>query len=259
MNPVVTALIGALGIARRVLLAVSARFVGLSRHGVVAAERFANRPAHRKGAQYVLSQLAGSMLIGAGVALFVHAQLGVPAYDVMLTAMRDQLGITLGQAAWLLTGSLFGVATLLGRRPQISGLIYMLVNGIAVDVAVALVVPPEALVLRMAFVVVGTLLIASGVALIIHAGLTGGAIELLMQAAQDRDIDPFRARYAIEISIVVAGVALGGDLGPATVFFVLTMSPALKLGQQALRDHHEGRANRLAAATAPQGDIASSS
>ncbi|MEM7338281.1 MAG: hypothetical protein AAF467_06525 [Actinomycetota bacterium] len=246
MNPVVFAL-RALSLVRRVVLAMSSRFVGLSRHGVVAAERFANRPAHRRGAQYVASQLAGSVFIGIGVALFVHAELGVPAYDVMLTALRDQLGITLGQAAWLLTGTLFGVATLLGNRPQLSGLAYMLANGIAVDAAVALIVPPEAMVLRLAFVVFGTLAIAAGVALIVHAGLTGGAIELLMQAAHDRGIDPFRARYALEIGIVVAGVALGGDLGPATIFFVLTMSPALKFGQQALRDHREGRALRLAA------------
>ena len=56
---------------------------------------------------------------------------------------------------------------------------------------------------------------------------------------------PFKVRRTIEISIVVAGVVLGGDLGPATVFFVLTMSPILKIGTQALADHRAGRSARL--------------
>ena len=66
-----------------------------------------------------------------------------------------------------------------------------------------------------------------------------------MNAAEDRGYDPFRVRRGIEIAIVVGGVLLGGDLGPATVFFVLAMSPILKLGKQALEDHRRGRAERL--------------
>ncbi len=193
-----------------------------------------------------MSQLGGSILIGLGVSLFVHADLGVPAYDVMLTALRDLLGITLGQAAWLFTGVLFAIAAALGRRPRISGLFYLLGNGLAVDLWLNLINDPSDMFTRMLFVVLGTMAIAGGVAMVIHAGLTGGAIELLMNAAEDRGKDGFRVRRGIEIAIVVGGVALGGDLGPATVFFVLTMSPMLRLGQQALADHRAGRSARLA-------------
>lgn len=220
-------------------------FVGISRHGVVAAERVAQLPQSRNGFRQVLSQFAGSILIGLGVSLFVHAQLGVPAFDVMLTALRDLLGITLGQAGWLFTGTLFLVATFLGRRPKISGLFYMFANGIAIDVWLHLIRDPEPLPLRLLFVALGTLAIAGGVALVIHAGLTGGAIELLMNAGEDRGLDPFKLRRTIEILIVVGGVALGGDIGWVTLVFVLTMSPSLKAGQQALADHRAGRSARL--------------
>ena len=187
----------------------------------------------------------GSTLIGLGVALFVHGRLGVPAYDVMLTAIRDRLGISLGQAAWLFTGILMLIATALGRRPRLSGLLWVFANGISVDVFMALIRDPDQLGVRMVFVLLGTISIASGVALVVHAGLTGGAIELLMNAAEDRGRDPFVVRRWLEIGIVALGVALGGDLGPATVFFVLTMSPLLKAGRQALEDHRRGRAERL--------------
>ena len=233
--------------ASREAARASARwFVGISRHGVVAAERLTHDPQNRNGFRQVVSQLAGSVLIGLGVSLFVHAHLGVPAFDVMLTALRDRLGITLGQAGWLFTGSLFLIATLLGHRPKLSGLFYMLANGIAVDIWLHLIRDPEPLALRMLFVVLGTVAIAGGVALVVHAGLTGGALELLMRAGVDRGVDPFRVRQVIELLIVAGGVALGGDIGVATVFYVLTMSPTLKAGRQALADHRDGRARRLA-------------
>jgi uncharacterized membrane protein YczE len=222
-------------------------FVGISRHGVLAAERAAQGPRARATYRNVLSLFTGSIFIGLGVSLFVHGRLGVPAYDVMLTALRDLLGVSLGQAGWIFTSFLFLVASLLGHRPRLSGLFYVLCNGVAVDVWMRLIRDPEPLALRMLFVLLGTLAIAAGVALVIHAGLTGGAIELLMNAGTDRGLDPFQVRRAIEVLIVLVGVALGGDLGFATVFFVLTMSPALKAGQQALADHRVGRSARLAA------------
>jgi uncharacterized membrane protein YczE len=221
-------------------------FVGISRHGVLAAERAAQGPRARATYRRALSLFSGSVFIGLGVSLFVHGRLGVPAYDVMLTALRDLFGVSLGQAGWIFTSFLFVIAALLGQRPHLSGLLYVLSNGIAVDVWMRLIRDPDLLAIRMLFVVLGTLAIAAGVALVIHAGLTGGAIELLMNAGADRGLEPFKVRRTIEILIVVGGVALGGDLGFATVFFVLTMSPALKAGQQALADHRAGRTARLA-------------
>lgn len=220
-------------------------FAGLSRHGAIAAERITKRPRTRTTARQVFSQVTGSILIGLGVSLFVHARLGVPAYDVLLTAVRDRLGMSLGQASWLVTGTLFAAAAALGRRPRISGLFYLLGNGLAVDLWLSLINDPEDLSVRILFVVLGTAAIAGGVAMVVHAGLTGGAIELLMNAGADRGLDPFRVRRGLEIGIVGTGVLLGGDLGPATVFFVLTMSPMLKIGKQALDDHRSGRAARL--------------
>jgi uncharacterized membrane protein YczE len=189
--------------------------------------------------------LMGSTLIGLGVSLFVRADLGVPAYDVMLTAIRDHLGISLGQAGWLFTGLLLTVATLLGQRPTVAGVAYIVANGIAVDTFMQLVREPDDLLVRLLFVLLGTLSIAAAVALVLHAGLTGGSLELLMRAGEARGLNPFRVRTALEFGIVAAGVALGGDVGPATAWFVLTMSPILRAGQRALNDHRAGRRLRL--------------
>lgn len=233
---------------RKIAMRESAEwFAGISRHGIVAAERAAKGPRARTSFRLTMGQLSGSVLIGLGVSLFVHARLGVPAYDVMLTALRDRFGITLGQAGWMFTSILFLLAAALGRRPRFNSLVYMFANGLAVDLWMPLIEDPTNLGMRMLFVVLGTVSIAGGVALVIHAGLSGSAIELLSLVGQDRGFDQFQARRAIELLIVLAGVVLGGDIGVATVFFVLTMSVILKAGRQALSDHQVGRAARLAA------------
>lgn len=240
-----TRLNSGLDISRNAAKTSARWFNGLSRHGLVAAERIATKPQTRTSVRQVASLFSGTVIIGLGVSLFIHSGLGVPAYDVMLSALRDRLGVSHGQAGWIFTGFLFLVATALGRRPKISGLFYLLFTGISVDVWLRLINDPEPLVVQMLFVVFGTAAIATGVALVIHAGLTGGSIELLMRAAEDRNLNPFRVRQGLEIGIVALGVILGGDLGFATVFFVLAMSPMLRAGRQALEDHRRGRAERL--------------
>ena len=231
--------------SRKAARASAKRVVSLSRQGVIAAERFGARPKTRTSIYQLLSLFSGSAIIGLGVSLFVHSRLGVPAFDVMLTALRDQLGITLGQAGWLFTGSLFVVATLLRQPPRLNGIFYVFTNGASVDLWLGLIRDPEHLAVQILFVVLGTVAIAAGIALVVHAGLTGGSMELLMRAAEARGRDPFKTRRLLEIAIVGVGVILGGDIGLATVFFVLAMSPTLRLAQQALEDHRRGRENRL--------------
>ncbi|NNC80235.1 MAG: hypothetical protein HKN94_08800 [Acidimicrobiales bacterium] len=237
-------------VGRDLASAGARRFVGISRHGIIAAERVATRPQNHVEFRRLVNLLFGSVLIGIGVSLFVHARLGVPAYDVMLTAIRDRTGLSLGQAGWLFTGLLFTIAFVLGQRPRVTSIIFILMNGIAVDAFVGLINDPQPLAMRWLFVVLGTLSIAAAVALVLHAGLTGGSMELLLRAGEERGIDSFKLRRAIEANIVLIGVLLGGDLGFATLFYVLTMSSALRAGQQALDDHRRGRTHRLAVAPA---------
>ena len=221
-------------------------FVGFTRAGIMAAGERVSTPATRSGFSQIVSLLLGSTMIGLGVTLFVRADLGVPAYDVMLTAIRDHLGLSLGQAGWLFTGLLFVVASLLGQRPRPSALFYTVSNGIAVDTFMRLVREPEVLAVRIGFVALGTGIIAAAIALVLHAGFSGGSLELLMQAAEERGIDRFRMRTTLEFAIVAVGLLLGGDFGPATIVFVLSISPILQAGQRALDDHRLGRQLRIA-------------
>lgn len=228
--------------------------VGFSRHAAVPVLR-ATAPAFRRAAhssfasftKRLASMVAGAGLIGVAVALLVQADLGLPPYDVMSSALSMRLGISLGQSGWLMAGSLFCVAAVLRHRPSPWGIAYILTIGVAIDSASGLLTRPETLAGRWVFVLAAVVLLASGVNLVVYSGTTGGPFELLMLAGEDHGINRIAVRYGLDIGVFGLGVILGGSFGPATVVFALAFGLALKIIGQVLVDHGEGRRLRLEA------------
>jgi len=218
---------------------------GVSRDGIVASALVNAPPVARRNAHRAVVLAAGAILIGLGVALFSHAGLGLPPYDVLVSVVRDRLGITLGQAGWLLAVVLLAAAASLRQFPSLLTAVYILANGVAVDVAIGLLRDPQILIVRIVFVVVGITALAAGIALVVHSGLGGGAFELLMRAGAERGVDPLKVRTGLEVGLLGTGIALGGEFGPATVVFALSIGPMLRLGAQALADHRTGREQRI--------------
>lgn len=194
----------------------------------------------------------GSTLIGVGVGLYLRANLGLPPYDVLLSAIREPLGISHGQTALALSAVLFVVAALFGRRPTIYGLVFTVTNGFAVDRAHALIETPEGMGTRITFVALAMAAIACGIAVATSRPTTGGPFDLLMMAGNDHGFDPYKIRTALEMSVLIGGVLGGGDFGIATVVFALTIGGTMRLWSTALNDHREGRAFRRARAEIDQ-------
>ena len=214
----------------------------ITRQGAVATGRARQVVAP---ARPWLWMMVGSVTLGAGVALLIRAELGLPPYDVLLSAVARDLGMTHGQAGWVIAGSLLIVATLLGRRPRLATLVWILSNGLAIDAALPLIESPAALPTRLLFAAAGTCGIAAGVALVVHSGGTGGAFELIIKAMGDRGLRPVPVRTALELTTLASGLALAGDAGLVTIAFALTFGPLVVAAERALEDHRLGREARL--------------
>lgn len=221
--------------------------ITITRQGAVATGRARQVVAP---ARPWLWMLVGSSILGAGVALLIRAELGLPPYDVLLSALARELGVTHGQAGWVLAGALLLVASLLGRRPRIATVAWVLSNVVAIDVVMPLLDAPEALPTRIAFAAAGTCSIAGGVALVVHSGGTGGAFELIIKALGDRGFQPVPVRTAMEFTTLATGLALAGDAGFVTIAFALTFGPLVVGAERALEDHRVGRESRLASSDA---------
>jgi len=188
--------------------------------------------------------MVGSAFIGVAVALLVQADLGLTPYDVLVSGLKPQLGITFGQTVWVISGVLFAIAAVLGQRVSRWGLSYTVMNGFAIDMVSGWVNQPDSLLGRYLFVGAGIAGLGFGISLVVHSSSTGGAFELLMQAGEERGLQRTRVRTALELGAFVVGLSLGGTFGIATFMVAFGIGPVLGVMSQALSDHSHGRAMR---------------
>jgi len=211
-----------------------------SRHSALISVRELQTPTRNLGI-IVASLAVGCALIGVAVNMMVVAGLGLAPYDVFSSGIANLTGLSLGQAGWLVAGALFAVASLLGQRPTLWSVIYVLSNGVAIDLTTGLINAPNSYGGRMVMVTAAIVVMAFGINFVLHAGVTGGAFELLMRAGAERGIDPIKIRYSLDVGILLAGIAIGGSLGVATIVYAAAMGLVFAQMRIVLEDHRAGR------------------
>lgn len=218
--------------------------LGLSRHSALGVAKSLSTTRPMSVTMQAAALLTGSGLIGVAVALLVEARLGLAPYDVLSSGLSNRTGISLGQAGWTVAAVLFGVASLLGRRPSAWGLAFVFLNGLAIDAASEILRHPDSMALRLIFVPAGIFTMAAGITLVVRSGTTGGPFELLVSAGKDRGVNPVVVRCALDLGVLSLGLVLGGAFGPATVVYGVFMGVSIVTMSQAADDHSHGRARR---------------
>jgi uncharacterized protein len=178
--------------------------------------------------------VAGSFVISASVAITLWNQLGPGPLDVFIGAIRMRTGLPLSVSLWITVGSLVCVSWMLGRRPGFGTLLSPFLVGPMIQTILAGLAKfdvPDSLVVRIAFHLVAIIGIGLGAGALIVSGLGAGSGELLASAASDRVGHPeTKVRFAIEMTWIIAGVALGGPAGLGTVLVALFVGPAVAHG-----------------------------
>lgn len=232
---------------RRILSPKLIAWGGFSRHGVMATARRIRRAPRPTRAVRIAWVVPSTALIGLGVGLMLRAELGVPPFDVLLSAVDAQTPLSHGQAGWAVSGALMLVAVALGVKPRVAGLAYMATAGLAVDLAHGIIVTPDALATRIAMAGAGLVLLVAGIGVIVHTSATGGAFEMLMEGLHRRGLPAARTRGALEVATLLLGILAGGDFGVMTVVVALSIGPMIAVTLQAFADHRAGRTARVAA------------
>lgn len=171
--------------------------------------------------------LAGIVLVGIGISNMVAAELGVAPADVLSTGGAEQLGIGVGTMGWLAGMTYTAIAWLLRRPPSWGTVIGGVLVGIAINVGLAILPEPEALVWRVPMLVGGLAVVYLGISLGVASNLGTGPLELLMLAFGDRGIRVDVARWGIEATLLAVGLLLGGQIGAGTVLFLVLTGPVL--------------------------------
>ena len=169
---------------------------------------------------------AGLVLYGVSMALMVRSSLGVMPWDVLHQGLSRQLGWSLGLVTIVLGAVVLLAWIPLRERPGLGTLSNVVVVGLAVDAALAVLPAPGGLAGWVAFGASGILLNGVATAAYIGVDLGPGPRDGLMTGLVRRTGGPVGLiRTAIEVVVVATGWLLGGTVGVVTVLYALTIGP----------------------------------
>ena len=169
--------------------------------------------------------LLGLFVLGTGVALTIEARLGVSPYDVLHQGLAEVTGLSFGVVVVLLGLAILVVWIPLGQRLGVGTIINTLTVGFIVDLWLHLVDRPEDLALRWVMLLVGVVITAVGIGLYIGAGLGPGPRDGLMTGIAAKGLPLWAVRTGLELVALLAGWALGGDVGVGTILFAFAIGP----------------------------------
>ena len=170
----------------------------------------------------------GLVLFGVGLALVVIGDFGLPPWDIFHQGLAEQTWLTIG-TAMILVGVVLLIALLALREPLGFGtLANVLVIGLVVDAAIDIGGNPSNSIVRALCTFLGPLVVALGSGFYIGARLGPGPRDGLMTALDRRGIAIWKARTFIEGAALACGLVMGGSIGWGTVWFVVSIGPAVQ-------------------------------
>jgi uncharacterized membrane protein YczE len=174
-----------------------------------------------------LPQLLGGLaLYGVSMGLMIRSTLGLDPWDVLHEALSRRTGLTFGTVT-AIVGALVLVCWIpLRQRPGVGTVSNILVIAVAVDVALALIPSPSALVWRIVLLVSGVVLNGLATATYIGVRLGPGPRDGLMTGFTAKTGMSIRlVRTGIEVTVLATGWVLGGTVGLGTVVYALAIGP----------------------------------
>ena len=172
----------------------------------------------------------GLVLYGVSMALLVRSRLGNMPWDVMHQGLVRQFGGTIGMWSIAVGTVVLLLWIPLRERPGLGTVSNVVLIGVSVDAALAVLPRMDSMAARIACVVAGIVLNAVSTALYVGARLGPGPRDGLMTGFVRRTGGSVqRVKTLIELTVVLTGWAMGGTLGAATVVFVLTIGPLVQV------------------------------
>ena len=173
--------------------------------------------------------LAGLAMFGLGISLILEAHLGAAPWDVFHQGVSRKTDISVGNVI-IVVGLLLLVLWIpLRQRPGVGTLLNALEIGFTVDLIMPIIPDTDLLVVRLVYLAAGIVIIAIGSGFYIGSGLGAGPRDGLMLGLTRLGLSVRSARTAIEIVVLVAGVALGGSIGLGTVAFTFGIGPLVHI------------------------------
>ena len=182
-------------------------------------------PSRRELVRRVPPLLAGIALISLGISVSVQAHLGLAPWDVFHQGVSRRTGASLG---WVIVAVGFVVLLAwipLHQRLGIGTIVNTVLVGALTKVFLPVIGAPDALVARIPMLLAAIAAFGIGGGLYIGAALGPGPRDGLMTAITARGHRLWVVRTALELSVLLAGWLLGGDVGVGTALIAFSLGP----------------------------------
>lgn len=180
----------------------------------------------------IVAILVGLVMFGVGIGALFLADLGVGPWDVLHDAIAGLLDRQPGTVTIGLGLLFLGLVAVLRQPIGPATVANVAIIGSTLNVILAVVDPPSSMAVRVLLMGTAPLLVAFGSMLYLGGGLGTGVRDGLMLALADSGLSLRTGRTLLEVTVVVAGTALGGSLGIGTVVFALLVGPLLQFFRQ---------------------------
>lgn len=175
----------------------------------------------------------GLWIYGIGVALMVHAKIGVAPWDVLAQGLGLQLGITFGQATVVVSLIVMLMWIPLRVKPGLGSVMNAVLIGVFADWTLSLLPDLPNYPAQLGAFLLGLVIVSYATGLYISTGMGKGPRDGLMVGLAGKLDRPFWiVRTVVEVLVVSAGFLLGGQVREGTIIFALTIGYLNQLAMQ---------------------------
>ncbi|WP_270179724.1 YczE/YyaS/YitT family protein [Alkalihalobacillus sp. CinArs1] len=172
----------------------------------------------------------GLAILGLGIAMTIKGKaFGIGPWDVFHYGLYTQFGLTIGTWSIITGFILLGFTSLYTRKlPKSGALLNMLLLGIFIDLFLFILPDPVSLLSQAIFFLIGLLVLGYGIGVYVASGLGAGprdGIMLLLVEKTGWRID--WVRNGIEVTVLLAGWALGGPVGIGSIVIALLLGKVI--------------------------------
>jgi uncharacterized membrane protein YczE len=173
--------------------------------------------------------LIGLILYGVSMAMMLRATLGLNPWDVFHAGVTGRMPLTFGQVTIVVGALVLLLWIPLRQWPGLGTIANVVVIGLAVDAALAVIDSPTGLPAQLALLLAGLVLNGLAGGLYIGSQLGPGPRDGLMTGLALRTGLSIRlVRTGLELTVLAAGWLLGGPVGLGTVLYAMTIGPLVQ-------------------------------
>ena len=174
--------------------------------------------------------LLGLFLYGIAIAMMVRAAIGISPWDVLAQGISLRTGLAFGLVTNLIGGVVLLLWIPIRQRLGIGTVLNALLIGPSAEVGLYLIPMQTTLWLQVPLFAGGLALLAIATGLYIGARLGPGPRDGLMTGIHKKYGWPLWAvRTSLEVTVLVIGWLLGGNVGLGTLAFALLVGPLVNL------------------------------